>query len=174
MKGRGMLVVSLRGVNYRFLFQLECSGESAKSLAVEVFFAVAHAEIKKRRHSVLTVSIEFRHKKRQVSPNVHDSLVVSFLPGTVCSCFYFVLSRQRVFGAEPCLLVASWTGYYPRIWLVTSVSLIWSDLIDLTTNSFTIKYCFYVPLEIEMSIAQGLVKRLEKEGYIRSTLKGKR
>ncbi|XP_078346518.1 uncharacterized protein LOC144631821 [Oculina patagonica] len=29
-------------------------------------------------------------------------------------------------------------------------------------------------LKIEMSIAQGLVKRLEKEGYIRSTLKGKR
>lgn len=29
-------------------------------------------------------------------------------------------------------------------------------------------------LNIEMSIAQGLVKRLEKEGFIRSTLKGKR
>ncbi|XP_020620782.1 uncharacterized protein LOC110058472 [Orbicella faveolata] len=29
-------------------------------------------------------------------------------------------------------------------------------------------------LKIEMSIAQGLVKRLEKEGFIRSTLKGKR
>lgn len=29
-------------------------------------------------------------------------------------------------------------------------------------------------LQIEMSIAQGLVKRLEKEGFIRSTMKGKR
>ena len=35
-------------------------------------------------------------------------------------------------------------------------------------------HVLYFCSELEMSIAQGLVKRLEKEGFIRGTLKGKR
>lgn len=87
--------------------------------------------------------------------------------------FLFWIIRPRVFGAEPCLLAANWTGYYPPIWLVISVSLylMWPNRIN---NKLTYYSGFYCPIEIEMSIAQGLVKRLEKEGFIRSTLKGKR
>ena len=41
MKGVGMLVISLRGVNFGFWFHLGCSGQNASHLAVKVSFRVA-------------------------------------------------------------------------------------------------------------------------------------
>lgn len=52
MKGVGMLVVSLRGVNFRFWSHLGCSGENAimcgSYVAMSVLFRVSHKEIKKK------------------------------------------------------------------------------------------------------------------------------
>ena len=45
MKGVGMLVVSLRGVNFRFWARLGCSGQN--TLAVKVSLRVALEEILK-------------------------------------------------------------------------------------------------------------------------------
>lgn len=49
MKGVGMLVVSLRGVNFRFWSHLGCSGENAimcgSYVAMSVLFRVSHKEI---------------------------------------------------------------------------------------------------------------------------------
>lgn len=51
MKGVGMLVVSLRGVNFRFWSHLGCSGENAimcgSYVAMSVLFRVSHKEYKK-------------------------------------------------------------------------------------------------------------------------------
>ena len=47
MKGAGMLVVSLRGVSFRFWSRFECSGRSTLYLAVNVSFRVALEEILK-------------------------------------------------------------------------------------------------------------------------------
>ena len=41
MKGAGMLVFSLRGVNFRFWSRLGCSGKTPLYLAVKVSFSVA-------------------------------------------------------------------------------------------------------------------------------------
>ena len=45
MKGVGMLVISLRGVNFGFWFHLGCSGQNASHLAVKVSFRVAREKI---------------------------------------------------------------------------------------------------------------------------------
>ena len=45
MKEAGMLVVSLRGINFGFWSQLGCSGQTLLYSAVEVSFRVAREEI---------------------------------------------------------------------------------------------------------------------------------
>ena len=45
MNGAGMLVVSPRGVNFRFWSHLGCSGQNAITLAIKVLARVAHEEI---------------------------------------------------------------------------------------------------------------------------------
>ena len=45
MKGVGMLVVSLRGVNFGFLSHLGCSGQNAIIFAVKVPLRVAREKI---------------------------------------------------------------------------------------------------------------------------------
>ena len=42
MKGAGMLVVSLRGVNFGFSSHLRCSGQNAIIFTMKVSFRVAH------------------------------------------------------------------------------------------------------------------------------------
>ena len=52
MKWTGMLVVSLRGVNFGFWSRLGCSGQNVKMslfLAVKVSFRVAREEITKKK-----------------------------------------------------------------------------------------------------------------------------
>ena len=46
MKGVGMLVVSLRGVNFGFWSHLGCSGQNASHLALKVSFRVAREKYK--------------------------------------------------------------------------------------------------------------------------------
>ena len=48
MKGAGMLVVSLRGVNFSFWSRLGCSGQNTLYLAVKVSFRVELEEILKK------------------------------------------------------------------------------------------------------------------------------
>ena len=45
MKGVGMLVVSLRGINFGFWSHLGCSGQTPSYLAVKVSFRVAREKI---------------------------------------------------------------------------------------------------------------------------------
>ena len=45
MKGVGMLVVSLRGVNFGFLSHLGCFGKTPSYLGVKVLFRVAREKI---------------------------------------------------------------------------------------------------------------------------------
>ena len=45
MKGVGMLVVSLRGVNFRFWSHLGCSGQNAIIFSRKVSFRVAREKI---------------------------------------------------------------------------------------------------------------------------------
>ena len=49
MKGVGMLIVSLRSINFGFLCHLGCSGENAiicsPYVAMKVLFRVSHEEI---------------------------------------------------------------------------------------------------------------------------------
>ena len=45
MRGAGMLVVSLRGVNFRFWSHLGCSRQNASYLAVKVSFRVTNEKI---------------------------------------------------------------------------------------------------------------------------------
>ena len=51
LKGTGMLVVSLRGVNFRFWSRLGCSWQNVIIifLAVKVSFRVAHEEMTKKK-----------------------------------------------------------------------------------------------------------------------------
>ena len=49
MKWTGMLVVSLRGVNFGFGSRLGCSGQKLLFLAVKVSFRVAREEITKKK-----------------------------------------------------------------------------------------------------------------------------
>ena len=45
MKGVGMLIVSLRGLNFEFWSHLGCSGQNAIILTVKVLFRVARERI---------------------------------------------------------------------------------------------------------------------------------
>ena len=49
MKWTGMLVVSLRGVNFGFWSRLGCLGKMSLFLAVKVLFRVAREEITKKK-----------------------------------------------------------------------------------------------------------------------------
>ena len=49
MKGTGMLVVSLRDVNFGFWSRLGCSWQNVIILAVKVSFRVAREEITKKK-----------------------------------------------------------------------------------------------------------------------------
>ena len=50
MKWTGMLIVSLRGVNFEFWSRLGCSGQNIIIfLAIKVSFRVAHEEITKKK-----------------------------------------------------------------------------------------------------------------------------
>ena len=49
MKQRGMLVVSLRGINFRFWSRLGCSGQSANILSAKVSFRVPQRNTELRK-----------------------------------------------------------------------------------------------------------------------------
>ena len=49
MKQRGMLIISLRGINFRFWSRLRCSGQSANILSAKVSFRVPQRNTELRK-----------------------------------------------------------------------------------------------------------------------------
>ena len=59
MKGMGMLVVSLRGVNFGFGLAKDVLGKMSLFLAVEVSFRVAHEEITEKKEFGFVIFTRF-------------------------------------------------------------------------------------------------------------------
>ena len=63
MKGVGMLVVSLRGVNFRFWSHLGCSGQNAIIFSRKVSFRVAREKLQKYIYCLCFNVVSFRGQK---------------------------------------------------------------------------------------------------------------
>ena len=106
MKGARVLVVSLRGVNFRFWSRLRCSGQNTLYLAVKVSFRVAREEILNiifsihfiySIHVIKVKMIALRSQKKvRPRPNFSPSGVNSQFPTRIPSPFRGHFSNQNV------------------------------------------------------------------------------